>query len=66
MALGGDRKAAADFHADWIEAEAATDMVDHVPFRDQALLFASIYWANRAKYDAALAAQRASQSQDMA
>ncbi|MFD1982453.1 hypothetical protein ACFSOZ_07100 [Mesorhizobium newzealandense] len=35
--------------------------MDHVPFRDQALLFSTIYWANRAKYDAALAVQRASQ-----
>ncbi|RUX92052.1 MULTISPECIES: hypothetical protein [unclassified Mesorhizobium] len=66
MALGGDRKAAADFHADWIQAEAAMDTVDHVPFRDQALLFATIYWANRAKYDAALAVQRASQAKNTA
>ncbi|TIW82178.1 MAG: hypothetical protein E5V51_21220 [Mesorhizobium sp.] len=54
MAHGGDRKGAADFHVDWIEAEAASDAVDHIPFRDQALLFATIFWANRAKYDAAL------------
>jgi hypothetical protein len=56
MALGGDRKGAAAFHLDWLEAEATKDPLDHIPFRDQAALFASLYWANRAKYDAAFKA----------
>jgi hypothetical protein len=33
-------------HAAWIEAEAAQDADDHIPYRQEAALFANIYWSN--------------------
>jgi hypothetical protein len=45
----------ADYRA-WLEAEAAKDAVDNIPFRDEAELFSPHYWANKAKYSAAMAA----------
>ena len=45
-----DRKHAALHHRVWLEAEAAKDTADHVPFRQEAELFAAHYWANKEKF----------------
>jgi len=54
-ALNGDRSGAIAQHAAWIDGQASEDEVDHVPFRNEAALFANIYWSNRRRYDAAVA-----------
>lgn len=53
-ALEGPEKAAAS-HRAWLEAEAALDTVDNIPFREEAELFAPFYWSTKAKYDRAMA-----------
>ena len=50
-ALKGDRSGAIRQHAAWIEAEANQDPDDHIPYRQEAALFANIYWSNRRRYD---------------
>lgn len=40
---------------DWLEAEAGKDKTDNIPFREEAELFAPHYWANKAKYNLAMA-----------
>ena len=45
-----DRKHAALHHRVWLEAEAAKDGADYVPFRQEAELFAAHYWANKEKF----------------
>lgn len=50
-----DREAALANHVAWIEAEAATDQADHIPFRREAELFSAFYWANKEKYTEAMA-----------
>jgi hypothetical protein len=52
QALQGDRSAAIGEHAAWLEAEANEDPDDHIPYRQEAALFANIYWSNRRRYDA--------------
>ena len=42
--------------AAWIEAEAGQDGDDHIPYRQEAALFANIYWSNRRRYEAEFAA----------
>jgi hypothetical protein len=54
-ALRGDRAGAIKDHAAWIEAEAAQDAGDHIPYRQEAALFANIYWSNRRRYEAEFA-----------
>lgn len=49
-----DRVAALESHVAWIEAEAAKDTIDNVPFRLEAELFSAFYWANKAKYAEAM------------
>lgn len=51
-ALRGDRAGAIAKHAAWIEAAAGEDTEDHIPWRQEAALFANIYWSNRRRYDA--------------
>ena len=51
-ALRGDRAGAIAKHAAWIEAAAGEDADDHIPWRQEAALFANIYWSNRRRYDA--------------
>jgi hypothetical protein len=55
-ALQGDRRGAIAEHLAWIEAQAAEDSDDHIPYRQEAALFANIYWSNRRRYDAQVAA----------
>jgi hypothetical protein len=57
-ALGGDRAMAMTRHRDWLEREAGADSEHNIPFRQEAELFARIYWSNRRKYDTAFAAER--------
>jgi len=47
----GDRSGAIQEHAAWIEAQAAQDGDDHIPYRQEAALFANIYWSNRRRYE---------------
>jgi hypothetical protein len=54
-ALQGDRADAIREHAAWIEAQAAQDADDHIPYRQEAALFANIYWSNRRRYEAEFA-----------
>lgn len=54
-ALNGDRSGAIKRHADWIEAEAYQDRDGHIPYRQEAALFANIYWSNRRRYEHAFA-----------
>ena len=54
-ALRGDRAGAIAHHAAWIETQAAQDPDDHIPFRQEAALFANIYWSNRRRYEAEFA-----------
>ena len=54
-ALQGDRSGAIQEHAAWIEAQAAQDADDHIPYRQEAALFANIYWSNRRRYEAEFA-----------
>lgn len=49
-----DRHHAALTHRNWIYHEASKDEVDHIPFREEAELFTPFYWANKARYDAAM------------
>lgn len=51
-----DRKEALDNHVAWIEAEAANDPIDNIPFRREAELFSAFYWANKEKYNEAMQA----------
>ena len=53
--VDGARKLALHMLQGWLEKEAAKDAVDNIPFRLEAELFAPFYWANKAKYDAAMA-----------
>jgi hypothetical protein len=53
-----DRGEALATHAAWIEAEAARDPVDNIPFRREAELFAPFYWANKERYAQAMAAEK--------
>lgn len=57
LAMNGDRHGALHFHQHWLQTEAAKDKVDNIPFRHEAELFATIYWANRKKYEAAFVAE---------
>jgi hypothetical protein len=50
-ALQGDRTGAIRQHAAWIEAQAGEDADDHIPYRQEAALFANIYWSNRRRYE---------------
>jgi hypothetical protein len=52
-ALNGDRSGAIKQQAAWIEREASADPADHIPFRQEAALFANIYWSNRRRYETA-------------
>jgi hypothetical protein len=54
-ALQGDRSGAIAHHAAWIEAQAGQDADDHIPWRQEAALFANIYWSNRRRYEAEFA-----------
>jgi hypothetical protein len=54
-ALQGDRQGAIAAHAAWIEAEAGQDPDLHIPYRQEAALFANIYWSNRRRYDSEFA-----------
>ncbi|GLH77622.1 hypothetical protein SSBR45G_25300 [Bradyrhizobium sp. SSBR45G] len=58
-ALNGDRSGAIAQHAAWIDGQASEDETDHVPFRNEAALFANIYWSNRRRYDDAVAQDNA-------
>lgn len=51
---GFPRRAAAHLLKTMIEREAKRDPVDNIPFRLEAELFAPVYWASKAKYDAAM------------
>jgi hypothetical protein len=55
-ALQGDRSGAIAEHLAWIEAQADQDTDDHIPWRQEATLFANIYWSNRRRYEAQVAA----------
>ncbi|MGB9151593.1 MAG: hypothetical protein WCD70_00720 [Alphaproteobacteria bacterium] len=55
--MTGSRQDALSRHRDWIEAEAAKDPKDSVPFRLEAELFTAFYWANKAKYQVAMTAE---------
>lgn len=46
-------------HRDWLEAEAAKDSADNVPFRRQAELSTAFYWHNREKHEQAMRAEAA-------
>lgn len=50
-----NRKGAMRGYRRWIEEEAAKDPVDNIPFRTEAELFAPHYWANKARFDSAMA-----------
>jgi hypothetical protein len=50
-----DRNDALKYHVDWIIREAERDPLDNVPFRQEAELFATFYWANKEKYSVAMA-----------
>ena len=54
-ALQGDRAGAIADHVGWIEAQAGQDTDDHIPYRQEAALFANIYWSNRRRYEAQVA-----------
>lgn len=45
-----DRPGAANFHRQWLEKISKKD----IPFRQEAELFATFYWANKKKYQAAM------------
>lgn len=49
----GARRALLDYR-NWLEAEAARDPIDNIPFRQEAELFSPFYWANKAKYEEAM------------
>ncbi len=49
-----DRAAALGAFRVWLEQEAARDAEDNIPFRQEAELFSAFYWANKAKYAAAM------------
>ena len=49
------RIAAIAEHAAWVEAQAGEDPDDHIPWRQEAALFANIYWSNRRRYEAEFA-----------
>jgi hypothetical protein len=49
-----DRAQAARIHMEWLAEEAAHDEVDNITFLEQAEMFAPFYWANKAKYTAAM------------
>lgn len=53
-----DRNAAMKEHRDWIMTEARRDKVDGIPFRQEAVLFAPFYWANKARYSEEMAAAK--------
>ena len=57
IVMAGDREGAIYFHRDWLEAEAANDPKDDIPFRLQAELFTGFYWVNKAKHQAAMEAE---------
>jgi hypothetical protein len=38
-------------HEAFIQREASADPADHIPFRQEAALFANIYWSNRRRYE---------------
>ncbi|MEN3348614.1 MAG: hypothetical protein V7632_2249, partial [Bradyrhizobium sp.] len=57
-ALQGDRASAIKAHAQWIEAQANDDPDDHIPYRQEAALFANIYWSNRRRYEAEFASAK--------
>ncbi len=50
-----DRPAALTAHLTWLDERAGEDPDDHVPFRQEAELFAAFYWANKEKYSKAMA-----------
>lgn len=54
QAAATDRAAALGAFRVWLEQEAARDVVDNIPFRQEAELFSAFYWANKAKYAAAM------------
>jgi hypothetical protein len=56
LALNGKRKEAAARHQAWLDQHMADDPAEAVPFRQEAALFAGIYWANRRKYEEAVKA----------
>lgn len=52
-----DRQAAIDEHTAWLAAEVGSDDTgEGVPFRQEAEIFSGHYWANAARYDAAVRA----------
>ena len=53
-AVGARRGHARLFH-EWIQQEANSDSVSNIPFRQEAELFSPFYWANKARYTAAMA-----------
>jgi hypothetical protein len=44
-------------HSDWLLAVAYKDPIDHIPFRQEAELFAGFYWANKERHQAAMQVQ---------
>lgn len=52
---GQNRHEAALAHLEWLETQAELDLVDQIPFREEAELFSAFYWSNKAKYQAAMA-----------
>lgn len=51
----GWRAVAAHDLGEWLKTQAECDPVDHVPFREEAELFAPFYWSNKEKYAKAVA-----------
>ena len=56
FAAAWNREEAVRWHLDWITTEANRDPVDNIPFRQEAELFSPYYWANKEKYNRAMAA----------
>lgn len=50
----GERRSATVQFQDWLHQQSAKDPVDGIPFRQEAELFCPFYWANKAKYSAAM------------
>lgn len=50
-----DREAATIIHGKWLSGLMKADPIDGIPFRQEAELFAPFYWANKARYEKAMA-----------
>jgi hypothetical protein len=49
-----DRSHIIRLYRGWLEQESAKDIVDNIPFRQEAELFAPFYWSNKTKYSSAM------------